>query len=65
MPDDVKTAIEENAKGPAEVESDGARVKQHRLKEQIEADRHLSSRAGASNKTLGLRFRKLVPPGAD
>jgi len=36
-----------------------------KLTEQIEADRYLASKAAAKSKSRGLRFNKLVPPGAD
>lgn len=64
MPDAVKTALETNAQGPAQVEQDGTRVSQHSLKDQIEADRYLDGKAAASRKSTGLRFFKLVPPGS-
>ncbi|MFV0442868.1 MAG: hypothetical protein ACK5Q5_04770 [Planctomycetaceae bacterium] len=38
-------------------------MKQHPLKEQIEADRYLASKNAAKSKSRGLRFSKLVPPG--
>lgn len=67
MPDeqtDFKDAIRENATGPAEVTIDGQTVKQHSLKDQIEADRHLTTGQAADHPRRGIRFSKLVSPGA-
>ena len=65
MPDQLDTAIEENAKGPAKVSGDAGSVEQHPLKDQIEAAKFLASKDAAKSKKRGLRFNKLVPPGAD
>lgn len=65
MADDLDTAIRENAEGPAKASGDAGSVEQHRLTEQIEADRYLASKEAAKSKQRGLRFNKLVPPGAD
>lgn len=63
MPDDLANKIKETAASPAEAAVDGQSVKQHSLRDQIEADRYLSSKE-ASKKGLGLRMTKVVPPGA-
>lgn len=63
MADEIKTAIEESAVGPAEVNIDGEQVKQHNLKDQIEADRYLESRAASRGGGLGIKLLKLNPPG--
>jgi hypothetical protein len=65
MPDELDDAIEQNAKGPAKASGDAGSVEQHKLAEQIEADRYLASKEAAKKPTRGLRFNKLVPPGAD
>lgn len=57
-------AIRENASGPASASGDSASVSQHSLKDQIEADRYLASRAAVSQRHRGLRFSRVVPPGA-
>ena len=62
--DDLDDTIQQNAQGPAKVTGDAGSVEQHSLKEQIEADRYLSSKKAAKQKNRGLRFSKLVPPGA-
>jgi hypothetical protein len=63
MADDLTNAIKENATAPAEASVDGQSVKQHPLRDQIEADRYVSSKA-AARKRLGMRMTKVVPPGA-
>ena len=57
-------AIRENAQGPAEAHGDSGGVKQHSLKDQIEADRFLASKQAVKSKARGVRFTKLSPPGA-
>lgn len=56
--------IHENARGPAEAHGDSGGVKQHSLKDQIQADRYLASKQAAKKKSRGLRFSKLSPPGS-
>lgn len=56
--------ILENAQGPAEAHGDSGGVKQHSLKDQIEADRYLASKQATKKKSRGLRLSKLSPPGA-
>ncbi len=65
MADDLESAIRQNAQGPAKAAGDAGSVEQHRLSEQIEADRYLASKAAAGQKKRGLRFNKLVPPGSN
>ena len=56
--------IRENAQGPTEARGDSGSVKQHSLKEQIEADRYLASKQAVKSKQRGIRFTKISPPGA-
>ena len=63
MADDLDDTIRDNASGPSEVSVDGQTVRQHSLKDQMDADRHLSSKQAAKKK-LGVRMTKVVPPGA-
>jgi hypothetical protein len=63
--DELDTKIRENAEGPAKASGDAGSVEQHKLTEQIEADRYLASKEAAKSKQRGLRFNKLVPPGVD
>jgi len=63
MADDLSNTIRENAEGPAEASVDGQSVKQHSIKNQIEADRYLASK-DAARKRLGVRMTRVIPPGA-
>lgn len=65
MSDELENTIRENAQGPAKASGDSGSVEQHPLSDQIEADRYLASKQAAKSKSRGLRFNKLVPPGAD
>ena len=63
MAEEIEDAIREAAQQPAEVSVDGQTVKQQPLPDQIEADRYLASKE-AAKKGLGVRMKKVVPPGA-
>jgi hypothetical protein len=63
MAEDLEQKIRENAQGPKRAQGDAGSVEQHGLKDQIEADRYLSSKE-AAKKGLGVRMTKVVPPGA-
>jgi len=65
MPNDLKDTISENAKGPAKAAGDAGSVEQHKLTDQIAADRYLAAKDAAKSKRRGLILNKLVPPGAD
>ena len=64
MPDDLKDEIQQNAVGPAKASGDAGSVEQHKLSEQIAADKYLSSKDAADKRSRGLRFNKFVPPNA-
>ena len=64
MADDLDDAILTNAQGPAKAAGDAGSVEQHKLSDQIAADRYLSAKEAARSKGRGLRFNKFVPPGA-
>ena len=64
MADDLDDTIRDNAAGPAKASGDAGSMEQHKLADQIEADRYLASKKAAAQKRRGLRFTKLVPPGA-
>lgn len=65
MPDETLTdAIRENAAGPAKASGDSMTVEQHSIQDQIAADRYLASKAAASKPHRGMRFTRIVPPGA-
>ena len=64
MADDLKDKIKENAEGPAEARGDSGSVRQHRLKDQIEADKYLAGKDAVSkNPAKGFTRVKIVPPG--
>ena len=65
MPDDLTDRIRDNAEGPAKAAGDSGSIEQHKLSDQIAADKYLASKKAAKSKSRGLRFNKLVPPGAD
>ena len=65
MADDLDDTILQNAQGPARASGDAGSVEQHKLPDQIEADRYLAAKKAAKSKSRGLGFNKLVPPGAD
>lgn len=64
LPGDLAAALVEAATGPKSVTVDGQTVQAHDLdlRQLIEADRYL---AGKKTRGPGVRFTKLVPPGAD
>jgi len=64
MADELEDTIRENAQGPAKAAGDSGSVEQHKLTDQIEADRYLASKTAAASKRRGLVFNQLVPPGA-
>ncbi len=65
MPNDLNETIRESAKAPAKASGDAGSVEQHKLTEQIAADKYLANKQAASQKKRGLRFNKLVPPSAE
>jgi len=64
MADDLKDTIRENAEGPAKAAGDAGSMEQHKLPDQIAADKYLASKEAAKSKRRGLVFNKFVPPGA-
>jgi hypothetical protein len=64
MADELDDTIRQNAQGPARAAGDAGSVEQHKLPDQIEADRYLASKQAARSKRRGLVFNQLVPPGA-
>ena len=65
MAEDLDQTIRDNADGPARAAGDSGSMEQHKLSEQIAADRYLASKQAAKSKRLGLRITKIVPPGAE
>ncbi|GAA4446033.1 hypothetical protein [Novipirellula rosea] len=64
MADDLQDEIRENASGPAKASGDAGSVEQHKLTEQIAADKHLAGKEAVRKANRGLRFNKIVPPSA-
>lgn len=64
MPDDLNDEIRENASRPAKASGDAGSVEQHKLTDQIAADKHLAAKKAVSKANRGLRFNKIVPPSA-
>lgn len=64
QPETIEEAIEQNAKGPASVTVAGQTVVQKDVDQQIKADEYLAAKQAASKGHFGLRFTKIVPPGA-
>lgn len=65
MADELDNTIRQNAQGLAKAAGDAGSVEQHKLPDQIAADRYLASKEAAKTKRRGLVFNKLVPPGAE
>ena len=63
MADDVENAIRQNAQGPESAGADGVQVKQHNLRDQIEADKYLANKAATRDPAKALTRVKIVPPG--
>jgi len=61
---EIEKSIKENAVGPKSAESDGQKVEQHSIAEQIEADRYLNSKQAMKKRNLGLKVIRIIPPGA-
>ena len=65
MAEDLKDAIKQNAEGPESAGADGVQVKQHALRDQIEADKYLAGKDAVSkNPAKAFTRVKIVPPGA-
>ena len=64
MANDLQDTIRENAQGPAKAIGDSGSIEQHKLADQIDANRYLSAKQVALSQRRGLTFIKLVPPGS-
>jgi hypothetical protein len=64
MGDELTNKIRDNASGPAKASVDGQSMEQHRLSDQIAADRYLASKRATQGNGLGVKTTKLIPPGA-
>lgn len=64
--DDIKTALVQNAQGPARVEGDEASVAQHSLPDQIAAHKYTKQLEAVDDTAStggGIRFSRLISPG--
>lgn len=62
-PSQLDDAIRTNASGPAKASVDGTSMEQHRLSDQIAADRYLASKQATHKSGLAAKTTKLIPPG--
>lgn len=60
----IQEVIRDNALGPAEVSTQAGRVKARSMDELAKAQELLDGSTAADRNHLGIRFRKLVRPGA-
>ena len=63
MANDLEDSIRTNAQGPAKAAGDAGSMEQHKLPDQIAADKYLASKDAAKSKRRGLAFNKFIPPG--
>ena len=63
MPDDVQSAIQQNAQGPSMARGDSGEVRQHPPKAQIEADEYLLANQAIKRNHGGIRSVKLQATG--
>ena len=64
MAGNLEDEIRENASGPVKASGDAGSVEQHKLQDQIAADKHLAGKDAVRKPHRGLRFNKIVPPSA-
>ena len=64
QPESIEEAIEQNAPGPKRIQVANQSVEQQSIDEQIKADQYLAAKQAAAKPQFGLRFTKIVPPGA-
>jgi hypothetical protein len=63
MSDQISESIKTNAEGPAKASGDSGSVEQHKLSEQIAADKYLESKKASRAKGLGIKLAKISPGG--
>ena len=63
MTDTIDDSIKTNAEGPAKASGDSGSVEQHKLSEQIAADKYLESKKASRAKGMGIKLAKLSPGG--
>ena len=63
MTDTLDNSIKTNAEGPAKASGDSGSVEQHKLSEQIAADKYFQSKKASRAKGLGVKLAKISPGG--
>ena len=63
MAEELDSVIRENAAGPESAGADGVQVKQHNLRDQIEADKYLAGKDARRNPAKAFTRVKIVSPG--
>jgi len=61
--ENLDNSIKQNAEGPAKASGDSGSVEQHRLADQIAADKYLESKKASRAKGLGVKLAKISPGG--
>ena len=64
QPQTIDEAIDKAARSPKRVQVGNQSVEQQSVDEQIKADQYLAAKQAATKKSMGLRFAKILPPGA-
>lgn len=64
MSDEVSDALKAAAQQPKRVRTDAGEVEAHDLEQQIAADKYLASKSAVGSSHRGLRFSRIIPPGA-
>lgn len=60
-PSELEQAIEENGTGPAQAQGDTGSMRQHSLRDQIEADKYLAGKRAVRGGRLPIRVAKIRP----
>lgn len=60
MSETVRTKIEENAVAPRSIETDGLRVTEQPIRDQIEADKYLGKVSNRTKKSLPIRVARVA-----
>jgi hypothetical protein len=60
----LEQKIKDNASGPKSAESDGQKVEQHSIADQIAADRYLNSKQAMKKRSPGFKISKMSASGA-
>lgn len=63
-PETIEEAITQVALGPKTSSENGRTITEHDVKQLIAADNHVASKTSGNRNHMGLRFGKIVPPGA-